>query len=232
MAWAVVTIRAARFSQDPLSKSGIQFHAFAFFYCRPAGTAGHEKRFDMKRLFALVVLLFVSEALFAQRNVTRFLGIPVDGTKSEMIRQLKEKGFVYKSSNDVLKGEFNGQDVYVSVVTNNNKVYRIMVRDVYTKNETDIKIRFNKLCNQFANNKKYIPITDEDYTLPESEKISHEILVNKKRYEAAYFQKSGPEDFNYYNKIVWFMIYDESYGKYRILMFYDNKYNAADGDDL
>ena len=210
----------------------LQHHAFVIFTTRPLGAAGHEKRFDMKRLFALVVLLFVSEALFAQRDVTRFLGIPVDGTKSEMIRQLKEKGFVYDSSDDVLKGEFNGQDVYVSVVTNNNKVYRIMVRDVYTKNETDIKIRFNKLCNQFANNKKYIPITDEDYTLPESEKISHEILVNKKRYEAAYFQKSGPEDFDYYNKIVWLMIYDESYGKYRILMFYDNEYNAANGDDL
>lgn len=33
------------------------------------------------------------------------------------------------------------------------------------------------------------------------------------------------------NKCVWFMITEE-YGKYRILMYYDNKYNQASGDDL
>lgn len=33
-------------------------------------------------------------ALYAQdRVVTRFLGIPVDGTKAEMIQKLKAKGF-------------------------------------------------------------------------------------------------------------------------------------------
>ena len=32
-------------------------------------------------------------------------------------------------------------------------------------------------------------------------------------------------------KSVWFMI-SESYGKYCIIMFYDNEYNKANGDDL
>lgn len=32
-------------------------------------------------------------------------------------------------------------------------------------------------------------------------------------------------------RMVWFMI-GESYGSYRIQMFYDNKYNEADGQDL
>ena len=32
-------------------------------------------------------------------------------------------------------------------------------------------------------------------------------------------------------KSVWFMI-DEKYGNYRILLFYDNEYNHADGEDL
>lgn len=30
---------------------------------------------------------------------------------------------------------------------------------------------------------------------------------------------------------VWFMI-DESYGEYKILMYYDNEYNRANGEDL
>ena len=33
------------------------------------------------------------------------------------------------------------------------------------------------------------------------------------------------------NRVVWFMI-DESYGKYGILMFYDNRANKASGEDL
>ena len=140
----------------------------------------------MKKLFTLTFLLLLSIAAWAQKDVTRFLGIPVDGSKSEMIRKLKEKGF---SSNpyqgDFLTGEFNGYRVKIHVVTNNNKVYRIMVEDAYPVNETAIRIRFNHLCQQFANNSRYTALQDE-YTIPEDEKISHEILVRNKRYEAVF----------------------------------------------
>ena len=33
-------------------------------------------------------------------------------------------------------------------------------------------------------------------------------------------------------KKVWFMINERSYGKYAIVMFYDNEYNQANGEDL
>ena len=40
-----------------------------------------------------------------------------------MIKKLKEKGFVSSEyDKEMLEGEFNGTDVYVHVVTNNNKV--------------------------------------------------------------------------------------------------------------
>lgn len=83
----------------------------------------------------------------AQTDVTKFLGIPVDGNKSEMIRKLKTKGFKQSPDvADVLIGKFNGTDVNVYIVTNNDKVCRIMVWDKNTINETDIRIRFNVLC--------------------------------------------------------------------------------------
>ena len=64
----------------------------------------------------------------------------------EMIEKLKSKGFIQnKYSKDVFDGEFNGTDVNIFIGTNNNKVYRIMVSDANTINETDIKIRFNNL---------------------------------------------------------------------------------------
>mgnify|MGYP000836178473 FL=1 len=94
----------------------------------------------MKKLLVLSMLLICSAALFAQNDVTKFLGIPVDGSKSEMIQKLKAKGFQYNSKLDLLEGEFNGRDVEISVVTNNNKVYRIMVMDKIGPSESDLSL--------------------------------------------------------------------------------------------
>ena len=227
----------------------------------------------MKKLLSLVLLLACSAVSYAQNEVTQFLGIPVDGSKSEMIQKLKAKGFRYDSELDCLKGEFNGRDSYISVVTNNNKVYRIMVRDVTSSSESDIRIRFNTLCRQFENNKKYQSLSSESYIIPEDENISYEMSVNKKRYQASYFQipeggidsttimketqsfifsKYSQEQLSslteeqtqelmtevllymtekFYNRSVWFMI-DEMYGDYYVLLYYDNGYNQADGEDL
>lgn len=89
-------------------------------------------------------------SMSAQNDVTTFLGIPVDGFKSEMKQKLVSKGFVPKKvgANEFLEGEFNGTDVHVYIATNNNKVYRIMLCDANTQNEANIKIRFNKLVSQ------------------------------------------------------------------------------------
>ncbi|MBQ3582446.1 MAG: hypothetical protein II976_05805 [Alistipes sp.] len=143
----------------------------------------------MKKLSMLVVLLTMALTTFAQeKDVTKFLGIPVDGTKAEMIAKLKEKGFTQVDYDEdiVLEGEFNGQDVYVYVGTNNRKVYRIMVTDKNKRNETDIRIRFNTLCQQFSENDKYISL--EDYTIAEDERIYYQMRLRNKRYQAAYYQ--------------------------------------------
>ena len=178
-----------------------------------------------------MLLLLASVSAFAQKEVTKFLGIPVDGYKSEMIQKLKAKGYKYNSTTDCLEGEFNGKEVQISVVTNNNKVYRIAVFDKNYSNETDIKIRFNTLCSQFENNSKYIGSREQK--ISDNDDISYEISVENKRYEAAFYQAYDDDD-NFedvLNRSVWFMIGD-SYGRYRILMFYDNCYNQANGEDL
>lgn len=137
-------------------------------------------------------MLVLSISMYAQREVTKFLGIPVDGTKSEMIRELKAKGFKkdYDSVSD-LKGEFNGREVDLSVMTNKDKVWRIVVSDVSLLDETQIKIRFNKLCQQFRNNPKYIVV--KDVIISNDECLSDNI----DSYEAAYYQKQG--SFNVYD---------------------------------
>ena len=62
--------------------------------------------------------------------------------------------------------------------------------------------------------------------------------VHNKRYQASFYQfdfKDLELDSTLIdstlNRVVWFMI-DEQYGEYRILMYYDNKKNQANGEDL
>ena len=204
------------------------------------------------------MLLISSLFIYAQQDVTKFLGIPVDGSKSEMIQKLKAKGYTSSPlDKDVLVGEFNGADVNIHVVTNNNKVYRIMICDVNNIDERAIQIRFNRLCEQFVNNSKYSSLPLEEYMIPDDEDISYEITVHKKRYEAVFYQKTDEtfmakqieaafpqytkeelraEIVNFVTqyiskKAVWFMI-NERLGKYCITMYYDNEYNNANGEDL
>lgn len=148
-----------------------------------------------------------------------------------MIQKLKNKGFKYDSTFDVLEGEFNGMNVTIGVVTNNNKVYRICIIDNYMCDEGQIKIRFNNLCNQFENNSKYITISD--FSLSDAEDISYEMNVHNKVYQAVYYQYYSETDTDeeITNRSVWFTI-NKQYGQYQIVMYYDNGYNQANGDDL
>ncbi|MBQ6691558.1 MAG: hypothetical protein IJN01_07700 [Rikenellaceae bacterium] len=187
----------------------------------------------MKRLILAAMMILFATTANAQKDVTKFLGIPVDGTKAEMIQKLKAKGFTSVGYQDVLEGEFNGTQVYVHVVTNNNKVYRIMVVDKSGQSERNIIIRFNKLCSQFENNKKYVSMTLENQMISEDEDISYEIIVNDKRYQAGFFQLSDGEGsaIDALNRQVWFTI-SRQYADYVIAMYYDNLNNQSNGEDL
>lgn len=145
----------------------------------------------MKRILVLGIVLMLSAAAFAQKNITQFMGIPIDGTKSAMIQKLKAKGFKYNATDDVLSGQFNGRNVFLRVVTNNNKVYRIIVSDEVGTTEGEIKIRFNTLINQFENNRKYISFYN--FKISSDEDVSYGITVLNKRYEADYYQISDKE---------------------------------------
>ena len=227
----------------------------------------------MKNTLITLFFCFLSFAVFAQQDVTKFLGIPVDGSKTQMIKKLEAKGYKYNPSTDMLSGEFNGRDVKISVVTNNNKVYRIVVYDAYyTESETSIRIKFNRLVEQFNSNKRYVSASFEDQKISDKEDVAYEISVKDKRYEAVFYQLPENMDstmweksmqayiFSEYTqeqlenmdedgkkevmvktlfwafekiskKTVWFLI-DNRYGEYGIIMYYDNEYNRANGEDL
>lgn len=140
----------------------------------------------MKKLLSFVIGIFIYSFVFGQSESTlKFLGIPVDGSKSEMVAALKSKGFEYDSESDFLIGDFNGKKSHIGIVENHGKVYRVVVFDANTYDAGEIRIRFNNLIHQFENNNKYFYIFPND-PIPEDEDIHYEIIVNKKEYSAEF----------------------------------------------
>lgn len=197
----------------------------------------------MRKFLTLLAMIAISASVFAQKEVTKFMGIPVDGSPTEMVKKLKAKGFTTDEDAmqavklegsdldgpEVLTGRFNGEYVrlYLNVGTNN--VWRISLVDKNSRDETQIKIRFNTLVRQFEGNGKYVPFVDEQ-TIADDEDISYQMTVNKKQYQAGFVQK-GEDGTVDEKRFVWFTI-GEGYKGYVIYMFYDNEYNQADGSDL
>lgn len=142
----------------------------------------------MKKIFPIAVMLMFSIVMYAQEDVTRFLGIPLDGTKSEMIQKLNKKGFHYNAPLGCLTGEFNGEDVTIFVVTDNDKVWRIAVFDDLYRDKRQITYRFNNLFEQFYDNGKYLLYSGS--RISDDDDINWDIVMDKKQYEASFVQYS------------------------------------------
>lgn len=142
----------------------------------------------MKRILSVTIMAVFTMMMYAQKDITTFLGIPIDGFKSEMKQKLIAKGFTPQKNgtDEFYKGEFNGTDVHVFIATNNNKVYRIMVCDANTRNEADIKTRFNRLVSQFENNKRYTSF--DKFTISDDVDISYEMGIKNKNFDALFYQ--------------------------------------------
>ena len=125
-----------------------------------------------KMIFTL--LLFLTLSMNAQDlESVKFMVIPVDGTKENMISQLEQKGFKYDAKTDYLDGKFNGEDAILYVSTNKDVVDRIMVTFINPISETDIKIKFNRLVRQFENNEKYFSVL-ENQSIDDDVDISYQ----------------------------------------------------------
>lgn len=158
----------------------------------------------MKKI-VLFILMMLPVAVMGQKDVTTFMGIPVDGTKMEFIGKLTKKGFKYNASEDQLSGDFNGSKKTITVQTNNNKVCRVVVIDKEdTMDESDIRIKYNRLIGQFRQNERYVEYPTPNEEINSDEDISYELRVKNKRFQAEFYQrpiKLDPEDEEKYSKL-------------------------------
>ena len=140
-----------------------------------------------KKLLISLSIALLSILSFAQTPGTiKFLGVPVDGSKTEVIRQLRGKGFTYNASDGVLTGKFNGIVSNVLISENYGRVDRIFIADSETRTAAQIRIRFNNLIMQFRENEKYVEL-DENIEISDREDIDYEMTVHNKEYSASFY---------------------------------------------
>lgn len=141
----------------------------------------------MKKLLLSVVLFLFGIALFGQQSedaTIKFLGIPIDGSESQMVAKIKGKGFVYDARKECYTGQFNGKNVELHIVTNHGVVYRICV---YYPEMTESRVitEYNILLDQFKRNSKYLD-DGSSKSIPQSEDISYEMSIRNKEYGAGF----------------------------------------------
>lgn len=151
--------------------------------------------YKIMRKIAFALLIFLTLSLNAQNDgVIKFLGIPVDGTKEEMISRLKQKGFVF--NNEIMfQGEFNGSKIYGGIEAYHDRVYQI--RFFYDNEGFDKSVvinKFNSLVLQYDTNEKYMSNINLDkvirnidsYLIDTYEDLAYE-LKRGKVYMAQYY---------------------------------------------
>ena len=149
----------------------------------------------MKRLvFALLMLLTFS--LSAQNDgVIKFMGIPVDGSKEEMISKLKQKGFTYDYEYNMFQGKFDGESIKGIIETYNDKVYNIrFMHDSRGFNKSVVISKYNSFVLKYDTNEKYLSnikldkaMNDvETYQIDAYEDIGYEMKKGKV-YKAQYY---------------------------------------------
>lgn len=138
----------------------------------------------MKKVLFILFLLVTSLTVDAQ---IKFMGIPIDGNKREMITKLQQKGFTKEQvclelenaekdlikhggkldgesilDNDVsymMNGRFDGHDCHLLISSYNKKVYQVDVLFKWVYSETQAKEKYNLYSYKLK--EKYEIITDK-----------------------------------------------------------------------
>lgn len=205
--------------------------------------------FKTMRKLVLALLMLLTLSLSAQeKDVIKFMGIPVDGTKSQMISKLEEKGFVTVEGirriedaekelerlggevtggkmreNDqdyFMDGYFDGKRCTIVLFSYKSIVYKISVflEDSYKK-KFDAFFRFNDYAEKLQ--KKYYDENNYYKPLDYSDELN---------LDADYFnmfidkQKKGG--------VILHITYPQTNMEYHIFIEYLNIANMPNGEDL
>lgn len=140
----------------------------------------------MKRLFSVIVAIFISICSFAQSEHLTFKGVPIDGTLNACAKKMKKAGFEYFGKDNgivIFKGDFAGFSkctICVCSVQSLDLVNRITVFFEYTESWSDLYAAYSQL-QEMLKNKYGEPAAAEERWLGYSEPKTDEDKMNELR---------------------------------------------------
>lgn len=180
----------------------------------------------MKKILIAIVTLLVTAASTYGQDVTTFLGIPIDGSKEEMICKLEEKGFVREG--EYLLGRFYGRDAIVVPQSTNGLLAAIYV--LYLRlGRDEAKTLYNTLFRGFSNSDKYI-FDNGDGLLDDNADLR--TLVSKENSFVSFFLQKGKSDIDTYDQLIMLDVSVDltQQGSYSIGIVYNNLKNQQEDD--
>lgn len=190
----------------------------------------------MKKIIALFCFFVISFAAFAQNESEHMLfkGIPMDGTLSAFVQQLKSKGFTYCGTENgaaVLTGNFASKNCSIIVIPNqSNLVRRVGVTFPSHEKWATLANEYFALKNMLT--AKYgepADCTEEFQTYQNQDDIDDGMKIlyvglDKCKYEATFLTSKGT---------VLLRIANLGYKNYSVMLLYvDNMNEAASQDEV
>ena len=146
------------------------------------------------RLLTSLVCALISVMALAQSDVTKFLGIPVDGSVDTMARKLEAKGFKREypydeSRSNFFIGKYDGDNNAEIILFSNRDgiVYQIrVVKEEKIFNANLAKYKYNSLIRRFNEKWTYYNLYGSE--IPEEEDIAEKFREGESSYSAFFIQ--------------------------------------------
>lgn len=200
------------------------------------------------RKYVFAFLMFLTLSLNAQDNVMKFMGIPIDGPKSEMILKLQAKGFAPKqieidlenAQNEVIRhggdipegkvrerdgayfmnGYFDGKRCTIVLFSYKSNVYKVCVfLDDSYQNKIDAFYVFNYFAEKLQ--EKYFDDNNFYKLLDYSDQLE---------FDADYHNMFVDKQNN--GGVLLHITYPKVNMEYHVFLEYINVLNMPDGEDL
>ncbi len=177
----------------------------------------------MKRILSIILSMLLALSVQAKKDVTTFMGVSVDGSRSKVITALKAAG-CSSSDAQTLQCDFCGQKMTVEVRSSRKGVYQVVLTEkTGTENVDSAIVRYNSLIDWFRSNGEYTEYESNPYIYKTGNQNTIARYIHEKWYYAEFFQKpKGGEEV--YDKPVSFYLTDDE-GNYRLIVLFENRNN-------
>lgn len=163
----------------------------------------YEKSMTMKKMMLSLVLTLLSLTLYAQTESPHlsFKGVPIDGTLSEYVQKMKQKGFDYMGTEDgiaILTGDFaayKGCTIGVSTLKQKDLVSKIIV--FFPDCDTWAQLAHNYFSLKEMLTEKYGKPANviekfQGYSLPrDDDSKMHEVKMDRCKYGTTFKTSKG-----------------------------------------